>query len=157
MNQAFVAAFAIGIIAGLRSMTAPAAVSWGAYLKWISLENSRLAFLGSTAAVVVLSLLALVELVNDKLPKTPNRTAAVPFIARIVTGAFSGLTLCVAGNMSAIAGAVLGVIGAIVGTYGGFYARSFLTNSLRAPGIAIAILEDVIAIAGGLMVVACFR
>src|SRR5262249_1181773 len=93
MSHAYLAAFAIGIIAGLRSITAPATASWAAHLNWINLQNSRLSFLSSTASVIVLTVLAIAELVNDKLPKTPNRTSAVPFGARIVTGAFSGVAL----------------------------------------------------------------
>jgi uncharacterized membrane protein len=152
MNHAFVAAFSIGIIAGLRSLTAPAAVSWAAHLNWINLQNSRLSFLGSTVSVVVLSLLAVVELVNDKLPKTPSRTSAVPFGARIVTGAFSGVALCVAANQSAVAGAILGAIGAVVGTFGGYHVRRFLTKGLHAPDFVIAVLEDIVAVCGGLFI-----
>ena len=61
-------AFGIGIVAGLRSMTAPAAASWAARLGWIHLGGSHLAFMGSLVAVWTLSILALGELVNDKLP-----------------------------------------------------------------------------------------
>jgi uncharacterized membrane protein len=39
---------AIGVIAGLRSMTAPAAVSWATHLGWLTLPNSHLALLGAT-------------------------------------------------------------------------------------------------------------
>ena len=51
-------AFLIGAIAGIRAMTAPAAVSWAAHLRWLRLENTGLAFLSYAAAVAVFSLLA---------------------------------------------------------------------------------------------------
>ena len=35
-------AFLIGVIAGLRSMTAPAVVAWGARLHWLKLQSSLL-------------------------------------------------------------------------------------------------------------------
>ena len=64
----------IGFFAGLRSLTAPAASAWAVYLRWLNLEGS-LALMGSVAAVAAFTLLALVELVADKLPRTPSRTA----------------------------------------------------------------------------------
>src|SRR4051812_22216738 len=85
--------FLIGVIAGLRSMTAPAAVSWAARLGWLHLENTGLAFLGFAVTPYILSVLAIGELVNDKLPKTPSRKAVVPFTARIIMGALSGAAL----------------------------------------------------------------
>jgi uncharacterized membrane protein len=68
----YVLAFLIGVIAGLRSLTAPAVVSWAARLGWLKLENTWLAFLGYAATPYILSVLAIVELVTDKLPKTPT-------------------------------------------------------------------------------------
>ena len=48
MNYVFVLALGIGIVAGLRSLTAPAVVAWGAHLGWLNLHGSPLAFIGST-------------------------------------------------------------------------------------------------------------
>src|SRR5438477_2774450 len=89
----YVLSFLIGMVAGLRSMTAPAAVSWAARLGWLHLENTGLAFLGFAATPYVVSALAIGELINDKLPKTPSRKTPVPFIARIVIGALCGAAL----------------------------------------------------------------
>src|SRR6476619_1205843 len=89
----YMLAFLIGVVAGLRSMTAPAAVSWAARLGWLHLENTPLAFLGFAATPYILSLFAIAELINDKLPKTPSRKALAPFSVRVVTGAFSGAAL----------------------------------------------------------------
>src|ERR1700722_3225347 len=72
-------AFLIGVVAGLRSMTAPAVVSWAARLGWLHLENTWLAFLGAAITPYILSLAALGELINTKLPKTPSRKTPVPF------------------------------------------------------------------------------
>src|SRR5580698_2013366 len=86
----YLLAFMIGVIAGLRSLTAPAAVSWAARLGWLHLENTWLAFLGFAATPYIVSVLAIGELINDKLPKTPSRKSPPGFIARIVTGALCG-------------------------------------------------------------------
>ena len=69
----YVLAFLIGVIAGLRALTAPAVVSWAARLGWIHLENTGLAFLGAAITPYIASLLALGEIINDKMPKTPSR------------------------------------------------------------------------------------
>ena len=58
-------ALLIGIVAGLRAMTAPAAVSWGAWLGWLPVAQSWAAFMGHWLAVAILSLAALAELVTD--------------------------------------------------------------------------------------------
>ena len=68
----YVLAFLIGIAAGLRSMTAPAAISWAARLSWLNLAQTPLAFLGYAATPFILTILALGELVIDKLPRTPS-------------------------------------------------------------------------------------
>src|SRR2546423_13159240 len=113
MNATLVFAFAlgIGIVAGLRSMTAPAVVSWAAHLGWLKLHDTPLAFMGSTAAVAIFSLLAVAEFVGDVLPKTPNRTSSGPLIARIVTGGLSGAFLCASVHQPLAAGGIFGGIG----------------------------------------------
>jgi uncharacterized membrane protein len=82
----YVSAFLIGVVAGLRAMTAPAVVSWGARLGWLRLEGTWLAFLGAAITPYIMSVLAVGELINDKLPKTPSRKTLVPFAGRILTG-----------------------------------------------------------------------
>src|SRR5947207_12879563 len=106
-------AVGIGIVAGLRSLTAPAVVAWAAHLGWLNLHSSPLAFMASTAAVAVFSLLAIGELIADKLPNTPKRTALAPLLARVLTGALCGACLCVAAGKSLRAGAILGGSGSI--------------------------------------------
>src|SRR5438309_8713417 len=105
---ALLLAFGIGIVAGLRSMTAPAVVAWAAHIGWISLSGSSLAFMGSVWAVAVFTLGALGEFVADQLPIAPARTTAVPLIARIVIGLLTGACLGVAGSASLWLGALIG-------------------------------------------------
>src|SRR5712671_3159322 len=107
-------AFFIGVIAGLRSLTPPAAVSWAARLGWLHLENTSLAFLGYAAAPYVFSVLAVGELIADKLPKSPSRKAPMGLLARIVTGALCGAALG-APSDAMIGGLLAGVLGAIAG------------------------------------------
>jgi uncharacterized membrane protein len=147
-------AFLIGIVAGLRSMTPPAAVSWAARLGWLNLQNTWLAFLGFAATPYVLTLLAFGELIADKLPKTPSRKSPVGFIARIVSGALCGAALG-ATNQAFIGALVAGVLGAIVGTLGGYELRMRLA-SIIGKDLPIALLEDAIAICGPFLIVSRF-
>ena len=142
----FVAAFGIGFVAGLRSLTAPALVSWAAHLGWLDLHDSPLAFMGSTAAVAIFSLLALAEFVADLLPKTPPRTMPGPLVARIVMRGLSGASLCAAAGQSLVAGAALGGIGGVAGTFTGYQARTRLVSGLKVKDAFIAIPEDLVAI-----------
>ena len=145
----------IGFFAGLRSLTAPAATAWAIYLGWMKLEVG-LALMGSIPAVTILTLLAVVELVADKLPKTPSRTAPPGLIARIVTGGLTGACVAAAGGKGALLGSVIGVVGGVVGCFGGYKARTRLVKALGTPDIYVALLEDLVAIAGSLWVVSRF-
>jgi uncharacterized membrane protein len=149
-------AFLIGVIAGLRTMTAPAVVAWAANRHWLNLDNSPLAFMGSTAAVAIFTVMALGELVIDKLPSTPNRTALPGLIGRSVLGGLSGACVAASGAQSIALGAVLGVAGAIVGAFAGYEVRTRLVRALKVPDFVIALLEDAVAIAGGLLIVSRF-
>ena len=86
-------ALLIGVIAGLRAMMAPAAVSWAARLGWLNLAPTGLAFLGHAFTPWIFTVLALGELVTDQLPSTPSRTVPVQFGTRILTGALSGAAI----------------------------------------------------------------
>ena len=148
-------AFLIGFFAGLRSLTPPAAVAWAVYLGWLKLARP-LALIGSLPAVIILSLLAVTEIILDKLPNTPARTAPPGLIARIVTGGLTGACVSLGGGRSALVGAGLGAIGGVAGCFGGYQARARLVKSLRQPDFNIALLEDLIAIGGSLFIVSRF-
>jgi uncharacterized membrane protein len=148
-------AFLIGLFAGLRSLTPPAAVAWAVHLGWLTLRRP-LSLVGSLPALIILSLLAITEIVFDKLPNTPSRTAPPGLIGRIVTGGFTGACVSLGGGKSALVGAGLGVIGGIVGCFGGYQVRARLVKSLRQPDFNIALIEDLIAIGGSLFIVSRF-
>jgi uncharacterized membrane protein len=154
-SYALLLAFLIGLFAGLRSLTPPAVTAWAARLGWLKLGRG-LTWLGTTPAAVIFAVLAIVELVNDKLPKTPSRTAPAGLIARIVTGGFTGACVATAGDQGLALGAILGIAGALVGTFGGYQLRTRLVKALGAPDFVIAVLEDLVAIGGSLWVVSRF-
>ena len=146
-------ALLIGVVAGLRSLTAPAVVSWGAYLGSITLQSTWAAWVASLITAIVLTVLAVGELVNDKLPKTPPRTAPPVFAARIIMGGFAGAVIGASHHWTVTClGA--GIIGAVLGTLGGYQARKRLVAAIGGKDLPIALLEDAVAIGGGIAIVA---
>lgn len=148
-------AFVIGIVAGMRAMTAPAAISWAARLGKLSLSGTWLAFLGYAWTPWILTLLAAGELVTDQLPSTPSRKVPIQFGTRILMGAVCGASLT-AGAGSMLLGAIVGIAGAVAGTLGGsaFRARTAAAFGSDRPA---AFLEDAIAIGAALAVVLASR
>jgi uncharacterized membrane protein len=109
--------------------------------------------MGSGWAVGIFTLLAVLELVADKLPATPARTTAGPLTARIVMGMLTGACLGAAGGASLWVAAILGALGAVAGAFGGYRARMGLVRALRVPDFAVALSEDLVAIGLGLLLV----
>lgn len=151
----YLLALLIGVVAGLRTMTAPAAVAWAIYLVPLDLSGTWLAFLGNAWVRWILTALALVELVTDQLPSTPSRTTPVQFGARILTGALSGAAIGAASG-SWVGGLLAGILGAVVGTLGGRAFRAKLAAKLGSDRPA-AFIEDAVAIGGALLIGVAMR
>lgn len=147
--------FAIGFLGGLRALTPPAIVAWAALLGWLHLEGV-LDLMSSLIAAGLFSLLAIAEMVADKLPSTPSRTALPGLAARVLLGALCGACVAVAAQQGALGGAALGVVGGVTGCYGGYFARTRLVRALGVPDFAIAVVEDLLAVVASLFVVSRF-
>ena len=145
-NTVFFFAVGIGIVAGLRAMTAPAVVSWAAHLGWLNLQGSPLAFMGSVVAAVIFTLGAIAEYVSDRITQTPNRTTPGPLIARIVMGGPAGACLCVSSPPILDRGSSAWRNRRRIGAFAGYEARKRLVNGLKVKDIMIAIPEDLVAI-----------
>jgi uncharacterized membrane protein len=137
----------IGFVAGLRTFTAPAAVSWAGCYGWLNLQGTPLQFMASWAAVAVFSLLALAEYVADKMPRTPNRTRPGPLLGRMLFGGLSGAAFTLSVQHAPAAGALLGGLGAIVGAFTGYQVRRRLVSGLGVKDFFVALPEDLVAIA----------
>jgi uncharacterized membrane protein len=147
----YLLALLIGVVAGLRTMTAPAAVSWAAHLGWLPLQGTPLAFMGATVTPYIFTVLAIGELITDQLPKTPSRKVPMQFGARIVSGALCGA--CIGAPHGALVAAlVAGVVGAVIGTLGGAAARGALAG-VFGRDLPAAFIEDVVAIGGAILIV----
>jgi uncharacterized membrane protein len=147
----FVLSSLIGVVAGLRAMTAPAAVSWAARLGWLDLAASPLAFLGYAFTPWIMTVLALGELAGDKLPTTPSRKLPAPFGGRILSGGLCGGAIGAA-HGSLVIGAIAGIIGAVVGTLGGHAFRAWLAK-VFGKDLPAALIEDAIAIGSAVLIV----
>src|SRR5688500_5741863 len=151
MAMLYVLALLIGVVAGLRAMTAPLAISVAAHFDWLDLSGTFLAFLGHPAAVVVLLIAAVGELVADQLPSTPSRKVPVQFGTRILMGAATGGAIGVVAGSLWI-GAIIGIVGAVIGTLGGSAARGAMAAAFGKDRPA-ALIEDVVAIGGAALIV----
>ena len=150
--MAFLLTFLLGCIDGLRSLTPPALVCWAAHFGWLHLAGTRLAFINRRSTLIVFTLLAVVELIADKLPNTPARTAPLGLIARISMGGACGLVLATSAGTSLYFSVLLGAIGALLGAFVGYNSRRLMVSKAHVPDLAVAIAEDVIAIASGLLI-----
>ncbi|HET8923451.1 MAG TPA: DUF4126 family protein [Candidatus Acidoferrum sp.] len=147
--------FLIGVLTGLRSLTPPAATAWAAQFGWLKLPRF-FSWLGTIPAVAIFTVLALVELISDKLPKTPSRTEPMGLIARIIMGAFAGACVATGAGQGAVLGGLLGAAGAVAGTFAGYRARTQLVKALGTPDFVVALLEDLVAVGGSLYLVSRF-
>lgn len=141
-------AFLIGIVAGMRSIlplavlsvaiwSHPAIVPPAAPVQWLALYP----------VVLLLVLLAIGELVVDKLPRTPNRTALAPFLFRLATGGLGGAVVAQVARNPGWAGAMAGVIGGGISAIAMFHARRRAGRALGVRDPYVGAAEDVLAIA----------
>jgi uncharacterized membrane protein len=146
----YLLALLIGIFSGFRTLTPITAVSWAARAGRLHLEGTWLSFLGAAISPYIFSVLALTELVTDKLPKTPSRKSPPQFISRVVMGAVAGAAIG-ASNQNLIAGLLLGAVGAVIGTLGGAEVRGRLARAFGRD-LPAALIEDAVTIIGAFLV-----
>jgi uncharacterized membrane protein len=148
----YLAALLIGVVAGLRTFTPLAAVSWAAFAGAFRLDSTWLGFLGSRITPWILTALAIIELVADQLPRTPSRKTLGQFAARIASGAVCGAAVATTKGSWEI-GLAIGIIGAILGTLVGAGVRTSLAHAFRRDRPA-AFVEDAVAVTGAAIIVA---
>jgi uncharacterized membrane protein len=143
----------LGVVTGMRSMTALAAVCWAAWMGLMP-EHGWAMWTAYLAAAIVFTILALGEYVVDTLPKTPKRTAGGPAIARVVIGALVGALVATAIDEPVAGGVIFGALGALIGTWGGYWIRMTL-DRVTGRDLPVALAEDLSAI--GLAILAIAR
>ncbi|HJT80278.1 MAG TPA: DUF4126 family protein [Chthoniobacterales bacterium] len=148
-----IAVFGIGFLCGLRSFAPLTLVSWMAVWGWTPVAGSPFWFIGKTGFAVAITILAVVELIADKLPQIPARTQLMPLVARFVTGGIAAAAMSFSAGRPWLYGLLLGPVGAMTGAFAGYYARRSLVQSVRIPDLVVALVEDLITIAGTLFLV----
>ena len=135
----------LGIVTGMRSMTAIAAMCWAAYLLLLP-QPGWGHWTSYLFSAIVFTLLALGEYIGDTLPRTPSRKSAGPAAARVVFGALVGALAAARINEPVAGGILAGVVGALIGTWGGWWVRDRLAKRL-GHDMPVAIAESVLAVA----------
>jgi uncharacterized membrane protein len=120
----------------------------------LAVSGTPMAFMGFKYTPIILTLIAIGELVNDKLPTTPSRKVLPQFLARIISGGLVGATVGAAAG-SLTVGLLGGAVGAVAGTLFGAATRSRLAKAF-GKDLPAALLEDVAAIVISIVAVSKF-
>ena len=142
-------ALGLGVISGLRSLSGLAFVSRAASHGHLDLEGTRIAFLGSSRLSKLLVLMELGELIGDKLPRAPSRTALPPLLGRAVAGAVVGAAVFVSEDRRAATGAAIGSTAAIVAAFAGERLRALAVEKSGFPDLIVALAGDAIVLLVG--------
>jgi uncharacterized membrane protein len=140
-------AAALGVVAGIRSLAAPAALSRHLVHDPTVPGGVLDDLLSRPAAPRVLGLASAAEHVADKLPFIPPRTDPGPLAARVAAGALCGAVIARRAGESAVSGAVVGGLAAAAATFAFYHLRHALTVDAGLPDVAVAVAEDAAAVA----------
>jgi uncharacterized membrane protein len=136
----------LGLSTGLRTMTPMAVMCWFAYLGYLPVQGTWASWTAHLVTAIVFTVFALAELVGDKLPRTPNRTAPAGLISRIVFGGLVGSIAATAMRGPGLEGVLLGTVGAALGAFAGQMIRRDIVERLKCPDWPVAVAEDVFTI-----------
>ena len=153
MGQSFLKSFGIGIVSGMRSMMGLAVVSHKFSRVMPSSEpHSPIEYAANPKTAAVLKVLAVGELIGDKMPQTPARTAMPGLGFRVLSGGTCGALLSEAEGQSVAQGAMLGGFGAVVGAFAFLRLRLWLDEELGLPDPVVALAEDALTITVGWLI-----
>jgi uncharacterized membrane protein len=136
----------LGVVTGMRTFVPMAVLCWFAYRGNLPVDGTWAAWTGHLVTAIIFSLLAIGEIVGDKLPKAPNRTNLLGMTGRIIFGGLVGAIVATALDGSVFEGILLSVSGAFVGAHAGYLVRRELVVLLRWKDWHVAVFEDVIAV-----------
>jgi uncharacterized membrane protein len=149
-------AFIFGTLTGFRSMLPAALLSWAAWHDAVPLKDTKFAFLATPVAAILLILLAVAELIVDKLPNAPNRTAPLGLMGRVIMGALTGGALAASMQISWWPAASIGAFGGLFGAALGFSLRQYFVTALRRKDWEVAVVEDILTFVGATWVIGHF-
>ena len=146
-------AFCLGGFTGLRAFTPITVLVWTLHIYHLKILGSPLYFLHTMPAIIILTILAVAELIADKLPFTPSRLRLGGMIGRVIFGTACGILSGQVWGASWQTCAAAGLIGAIIGAKLGYEARVGTVRSLHWHDFPAALIGDAIAIGGSILVV----
>ena len=136
----------LGLTTGLRTMTPMAVMCWFAYRGYLPVQGTWASWTAHLATAIVFTVFAVAELIGDKLPHMPNRTAPAGLISRIVFGGLVGSIAATAMQGPGVEGVLLGTVGAALGAFAGQMIRRDIVERVGCPDWVVAVLEDCFAI-----------
>ncbi|MCE9668737.1 DUF1990 family protein [Myxococcus stipitatus] len=148
----------LGVLAGMRSLTAPALVSQRlSESPQLSADPLSMA-LARPWVPRALKVLAIGELVADKLPMTPARVKLVPLSGRILMGTVAAASSVGERPRHRVAlAALVGASAAAASSWAFYSLRRLATKRLRIPNVAAALAEDALVAALAARVLARLR
>jgi uncharacterized membrane protein len=141
----------LGLVTGMRTMTAMMVLCWFAYAGHLPVDDTWASWSAKLVTAIIFTVLAIGEYIVDKLPKTPNRTAPLLLVARLVFAGLVGAIVAAGLNGSGIEGVILSVGGALIGAFAGFLIRRELVLRLKSKDWPVAVVEDVSAVLGAVL------
>jgi uncharacterized membrane protein len=137
----------LGVVTGFRTMTPFAVLCWFAYKGNLPVDDTWASWTGHLVTAVIFTVLAVGEVVADKMPWMPNRTAPGPLAARLLMGGLIGAIVATSLDGDIAEGIFLGVAGALLGSFGGFLVRRELVERQQFEDWQVAMTEDAITLA----------
>ena len=132
----------LGFNTGLRAMSGAATISLHANAAPRGFKGTRFGWLTYRPVGVLFGLFAAGELVGDKLPFLPARTAPGPLFGRIQFGALAGSAAFTEQDEPAWQGALIGAACAVAGAFAGYNYRTRVARALNVPDLPVALAED---------------
>ncbi|MEO8285494.1 MAG: DUF4126 domain-containing protein [Chloroflexota bacterium] len=145
----YLRAAVLGVIAGMRSASAPAVISQRAATAPEGFKGTPFGWLSNAPIRPLFMLSAIGELIVDKLPFVGSRIAPGPLVVRAMSGAFVGSAAFAEADESLAVGAVTGALGAIASSYAFYYTRRTIAQILHIPDLPVALAEDAATVGAG--------
>lgn len=146
-------AFLLGGLTGLRAFLPLTVLVWMLHLAHVRILGSPLYFLHKWTPIIVLTILAVAELILDKLPFTPSRLRLPSLIGRVILGAISGVVCGQVWGASWQTSAAAGLVGALAGAWIGHEMRRHWVHGLDWHDLPVALIEDAVAIGGSILII----
>ena len=135
-----------GVLAGMRSMTAPALLGYHLAQRPSEAPDGHPRHIASPWVAGGFGLLAAGEIVADKLPGMPERISPPVLLSRVVSGALTGAAVAAPGREVSVGRAVMGATAAVVSSFAFYTLRRWATRHLGISPLVAGLAEDVLAL-----------